>query len=135
MHSATGCVLSSGERSATRRTPATIDLNSDKEILAGEHTPECGPNSGEASVHRRKAVCWRLRVQVSIGTVVFNGIYPFGTTLLLQQTAGYRTPEALSGRHNSNGQNASRCLRRYFLRTGTVQFLLGCRRTIVSYLP
>ena len=42
MHGAAACVPSSGEHSTSRRTPATFDLNADKEILAGEHTQNVG---------------------------------------------------------------------------------------------
>ena len=42
MHGAAACVPSSDERSASRRTPATFDLNTDKEILAEEHTQNVG---------------------------------------------------------------------------------------------
>jgi len=45
---------SSGEPDPRRRTPVIIGLTFDEAGLIGVGTRKCGPNSGEACVHRRR---------------------------------------------------------------------------------
>lgn len=75
------CERSSGEGPSNRSRPAIVAFNSDEGCLLRRTQAECGPNSGEAFVHGRRAFSTNneggasMRHLLHCAAIIFASIY------------------------------------------------------------